>query len=162
MEREANERGQSTDVAAPANRSMTVDEARDHLALRYGIGAAFVRVSQLSKILGISAPTIYAAMREGRFFLPHRMLCSMPAVRLDDLAEWYGRQEQSTPKVRRQADENKPATNEQAAIDETREEIIARVLARVTEKHVEKRTGAKAEGPGATEALKARRRPRPQ
>ncbi len=65
------------------------DEAREMLRRDYGIDSAFVRVPTLSKVLGLAQPTIYASMREGRFFLPHRLLNSSPAVRFEDLLEWY-------------------------------------------------------------------------
>lgn len=59
------------------------------LAERFGIESAFVRVATLAKILGLSSAAVYTAMREGRFFIPHRMLNSAPVVKLDDLARWY-------------------------------------------------------------------------
>ena len=153
-------------AAAPTERTerrMTADEAKVSLARRYRIESAFVRVAQLSKILGIAAPTIYTAMREGRFFLPHRMLCSMPAVRLDDLAEWYSSQEQPSPTIRRQADENPPESIEQARQNrETRDEIIARVLARVKAKHAISDRDASASPAAASVARETKRRPSPR
>ncbi|AHI78156.1 hypothetical protein BTRA_3393 [Burkholderia thailandensis USAMRU Malaysia  len=153
-------------AAAPTERTerrMTADEARESLARQYRIESAFVRVAQLSKILGIAAPTIYTAMREGRFFLPHRMLCSMPAVRLDDLADWYSSQEQPSPKLRRQADEKTPESIEQAQQHrEARDEIIARVLARVKAKHAASDRDARAIPTAAAGARDTKRRPRPR
>lgn len=134
MEQHVGAGGRSADGEKPTQRSVTADEARDTLARRYGIGSMFVRVAQLSNILGIAAPTIYSAMREGRFFLPHRMLCSMPVVRLDDLAEWYSRNDSPQPTARRQAGERGAADAEKERpaplSPETREQIIARALAR--------------------------------
>ena len=125
MERQVGASGEVAGGQERTERRMTADEARETLARLYGIGSMFVRVAQLSKILGLAAPTIYSAMREGRFFLPHRMLCSIPAVRLDDLAEWYSRNEPPSPKVRRQTEE-RPAPLSR----ESREQIIARALAK--------------------------------
>lgn len=59
------------------------------LRQRYGIDSEFVRVAALSKVLGIAQPTIYSQMRSGTFFLPYRRLSSMPAVKFDDLVDWY-------------------------------------------------------------------------
>ncbi|WP_186073854.1 helix-turn-helix transcriptional regulator [Burkholderia gladioli] len=161
MERQVEAGGQAALDTQQAERRMTADEARESLARRYKIESAFVRVAQLSKILGIATPTIYSAMREGRFFLPHRMLCSMPAVRLDDLAEWYSRQERPSPKVRRQADEENPATNEQARTEsEAREEIIARVLAKVKARHGGERNGSKTSRAPISPASETKRWPR--
>ncbi|MGS1004387.1 helix-turn-helix transcriptional regulator [Burkholderia glumae] len=111
---------------------MTALDAKDFLARQYKIDSAFVRVVMLAKILGISSATIYSAVRAGRFFLPHKMLCSMPAFRLDDLAEWYCQQDQpATVAVRRQRDERAEETAGQQKIDDkTREAMIARALAK--------------------------------
>lgn len=163
MEQQAEEREQVAGGVASNEKTTTADEVREALARRYGIESAFVRVAQLAKILGISTPTIYAAMREGRFFLPHRMLCSMPAVRMDDLAEWYGRQEPPTTKVRRQTDEKMLETTKQTMADDwTREEIISRVLARVTEKHGGKPRDSAPKRGATTSSSDGRRRRRSQ
>ncbi len=66
------------------------------LAAQYEIDSAFVRVSMLSKIIGLSAPTIYAAMKAGRFPIPHRKVGTTPLVKLDDLAAWYCSQQQTS------------------------------------------------------------------
>jgi hypothetical protein len=65
------------------------ERAMDLFANRFNVRSAFVRVKTLARILDIGQPTIYSAMRSGSFFLPHRMLGSAPAVKLEDLAEWY-------------------------------------------------------------------------
>lgn len=72
----------------------TLDErdiraAASMLIERYGIDSAFVRVGTIAKILGLSPAAVYTAMREGRFFMPHRLLSSAPVVKLEDLARWY-------------------------------------------------------------------------
>lgn len=61
----------------------------DLFANRFNVRSAFVRVKILARILDIGQPTIYSAMRSGSFFLPHRMLGTAPAVKLEDLADWY-------------------------------------------------------------------------
>jgi predicted DNA-binding transcriptional regulator AlpA len=65
------------------------ERAREMLRREFAIDSAFVRVPELSRVLGLAECTIYAAMRGGRFFIPHRVLLSSPAVRLDDLVDWY-------------------------------------------------------------------------
>ena len=65
------------------------DQIGEMLRKRYGIDSEFVRVASLSKVLGIAQPTIYSQMRSGTFFLPYRRLSSMPAVKFDDLVDWY-------------------------------------------------------------------------
>ncbi|MGF6642447.1 helix-turn-helix transcriptional regulator [Paraburkholderia sp. GAS82] len=55
---------------------------------RHGIDAMFVRVRDLSRLLGLPQSTIYAAIRQGRFFLPHRLMLASPVVHIDDLADW--------------------------------------------------------------------------
>lgn len=62
---------------------------REMLRRDFGLESAFVRVPDLSRVLGLAECTIYAAMRGGRFFIPHRVLLTSPAVRLDDLVDWY-------------------------------------------------------------------------
>ena len=65
------------------------ERVAETLRQRYGIDSEFVRVAALSKVLGIAQPTIYSQMRSGTFFLPYRRLSSMPAVKFDDLVDWY-------------------------------------------------------------------------
>lgn len=80
------------EAGEPANRSLDEREIRataTALAERFGIESAFVRVATLARILGLSSAAVYTAMREGRFFIPHRSLNSAPVVKLDDLARWY-------------------------------------------------------------------------
>lgn len=61
---------------------------RELLRTDHGVKSVFVRVQPLSRILGIPAATIYGAMREGRFFLPHRLIFSAPVVKFEDLVDW--------------------------------------------------------------------------
>ena len=65
------------------------EQAMDFFAARFGIRSAFIRVKTLSRVLGIGEGTIYSAIRAGTFFIPHRMLGIAPAVKLEDLADWY-------------------------------------------------------------------------
>jgi hypothetical protein len=83
--------GESTQDARAASGSELAAErmkVRDSLRNEHGVKSMFVRVQPLSRILGIPAATIYGAIREGRFFLPHRMIFSAPVVKFDDLVEW--------------------------------------------------------------------------
>ena len=72
-----------------------IERAARALAAQYAIDSSFVRVAVLSRILGLSAPTIYAAMKAGRFPIPHRKVGATPLVKLDDLAAWYCSQERT-------------------------------------------------------------------
>lgn len=79
-------------TATVASTGVTMDHRErvaETLRQRYGIDSEFVRVAALSKVLGIAQPTIYSQMRSGTFFLPYRRLSSMPAVKFDDLVDWY-------------------------------------------------------------------------
>lgn len=55
----------------------------------FAIDSAFVRVPELARVLGLAECSIYSAIRAHRFFIPHRMLLTSPAVKLDDLVDWY-------------------------------------------------------------------------
>lgn len=69
--------------------------ARAMLSKQFNIESAFVRVPVLAKVLNLSPAGIYAAMRADRFFIPHRMMFSAPAVKFEDLIDWYcGREQQ--------------------------------------------------------------------
>ena len=61
----------------------------ESLLLRHGIESALVGVPKLARVLGMGASTIYTYIREGRFFLPYRMVNATPMVKVDDLVEWY-------------------------------------------------------------------------
>ncbi|PQV48585.1 AlpA family transcriptional regulator [Paraburkholderia sp. BL21I4N1] len=87
MEEQNNQTAAATPSAiVPAEE---LERASRALAEKYKIDSAFVRVGVLSRILGLAAPTIYAAMKTGRFPIPHRKVGSTPLVKLDDLARWY-------------------------------------------------------------------------
>ena len=56
---------------------------------KFGIVGPFVKVMQLSAVLGVDASTIYRAMRAGRFMIPHTMIMASPVVKLDDFVAWF-------------------------------------------------------------------------
>ncbi|WP_321865394.1 hypothetical protein [Paraburkholderia tropica] len=70
------------------NESIEGIRLREHLREAYGVESMFVRVSTLSRILGIAPATVRASMRSGRFALPHVVVCSAPLVRTDQLIDW--------------------------------------------------------------------------
>ncbi|KNH04476.1 hypothetical protein BRCH_03458 [Candidatus Burkholderia brachyanthoides] len=80
------------------------DETKRMLASDFGITSAFLRVGVLARVLGISQPTIYAAIRRGAFFLPIRKLGSMPVVKFDDLVDWYCQPSRTLQAGERQAE----------------------------------------------------------
>ena len=89
METKPSENTTSANADHEARQAAALAEAKRELAREHGIDTPFVRVGALAKTLGLSPATIYGAIRQNRFFLPHRMLCSSPAVKLDDLARWW-------------------------------------------------------------------------
>jgi predicted DNA-binding transcriptional regulator AlpA len=64
-------------------------EARSMLMAEFGIDSVFVGVPKLARILGMASSTIYSYIRQGRFFIPYRLVNKTPMVRLDDLVDWY-------------------------------------------------------------------------
>lgn len=66
-----------------------IERAKAWLAREFGIDAALVGVPKLSRVMGVSASTIYAHMRAGKFAIRYRMLNTTPMVSMDDLARWY-------------------------------------------------------------------------
>lgn len=97
------------------------DRARDLLRRDFGIDSAFVRVPDLARVLGLAECTIYAAMRQHRFFIPHRMMLTSPAVKLDDLVEWYC----SEGQLGRRGREESEARKDQFARKSADEEVWA-------------------------------------
>ena len=61
----------------------------DMLMSRFGFDAALVSAPQLAKALGRSKSTIYAKVKEGAFFIPHRMVGESPMFTIDDVVSWY-------------------------------------------------------------------------
>lgn len=101
--------------------------AREMLRHEFGLVSAFVRVPALAKVLGLAECTIYQAIREGRFFLPHRMLLSSPAVKLDDVIEWYC----SNAADRRPPKPPAGAEMEPQRVAEIRSAVVSKALARM-------------------------------
>ena len=64
-------------------------KARAMLINEFRIESAFIDVPKLSRVLGIAPSTIYSYIRNGDFFIPHRLLHGKAVVSLDDLVEWY-------------------------------------------------------------------------
>lgn len=102
--------------------------AREMLRSEFGISSAFVRVPELAKVLGLAECTIYQAMREGRFFLPHRPLLSSPAVKVEDLVDWYCEGPSSGPGRGGPAFEE---AGEAASVQQARASIVRSALARM-------------------------------
>lgn len=124
METLGTQGAQGTDDCCTESRDQARERERERLAVRYGIHSEFVRVPTLARILGLAAPTIYEAMRDGRFFMPHRLLGSAPAVRLDDLAEWL-----AAPQPPAAAPARQRLRGERAPLATDSGDIAAKVLA---------------------------------
>ncbi len=88
MDQSIQEKATGILVAGPQAAPCQAD-AKAELASRYGIASAFMRVDQIEKILGITANSIRAQMREGRFPVAHRRVGNVVVVKLDDFAAWY-------------------------------------------------------------------------
>lgn len=61
----------------------------DMLMSRFELDAALVSVPQLGKVLGMSKSTIYACVKAGTFFIPHRLIGTSPVFTIDDVVTWY-------------------------------------------------------------------------
>ena len=61
----------------------------DMLMSRFGLDAALVSVPQLGKMLGMSKSTIYASIKSGKFFIPHRLIGASPVFTIDNVVAWY-------------------------------------------------------------------------
>ncbi|MBU9276937.1 hypothetical protein [Burkholderia gladioli] len=115
---------------------------RQHLRDAYQVESMFVRVSALSRILGIAASSLRASMRGGRFPLPHVVVCSTPLVRTDQLVDWIlasatsrgspllsqEHEAEPAPDDHRQHVDNKPS---QAAMRSLRRQLVGETLARM-------------------------------
>lgn len=102
------------------------DRARLMLAAKHGITADFVRVGTLARIMGMAPATIYTAMRQGRFCIPHRMVGAAPLVKLDDLVEWYCQAPEPEAKPQAEAAERARARMEREKINA--EQMVAEVF----------------------------------
>lgn len=78
---------EDVDLQAAVNHSVAA--ARAMLVSKYGLDAAFVGVPMLGRILGCSPTTIWGYIRQGKFFIPYRMIQGSPKVSVCDLAAWY-------------------------------------------------------------------------
>ncbi len=72
-------------------------DARLLLSQRFGITAEFLRVPQLSQMMGIAGNSVRCLMREGRFPMPHRKIGKVALVKFDDFVEWYCSSEGALP-----------------------------------------------------------------
>lgn len=83
---------------------------KEMLKDKFEIDGPFVKVMQLSAVLGVDSSTIYRAIRAGRFMIPHHLILSSPVVKLDDFVAWYDQGANvSMAKVNDEL-ENKPTT----------------------------------------------------
>lgn len=71
-------------------------EIRAALVRDFHVEAAFVGVPKLARILGLAPSTIYAHVRAGVFFIPHRMMNTTTMFLLDDVVDWVCREPQRT------------------------------------------------------------------
>ncbi|MEX3555516.1 MAG: hypothetical protein VB131_02435 [Burkholderia gladioli] len=108
----------------------------------YGVQSMFVRVNTLSRIMGLAASTIRAAMRAGRFTLPHVVVCSAPLVRTDRLVDWIIAADQASRAASQTRTEksvvadgdNEPSDGEAldpAAMRRLRKRLVAETVARM-------------------------------
>lgn len=65
------------------------EETQRRLATRFGINSEFVRVPDLSKILGISSNAIYSQMRNRTFPVAHKRVGNVVLVKFIDFVDWY-------------------------------------------------------------------------
>ncbi|MGK5063950.1 helix-turn-helix transcriptional regulator [Janthinobacterium sp. LB3P112] len=55
----------------------------------FQVQSAFINVTKLASILGISPSTIWRQIRNRQFFIPYQIFNCTPMVCIDDLVEWY-------------------------------------------------------------------------
>jgi predicted DNA-binding transcriptional regulator AlpA len=92
----------------------------DMLMSRFELGAALVSVPQLGKVLGMSKSTIYASVKAGTFFIPHRLIGASPVFTIDDVVTWYlagSDQAQSKPEAPREVSGASDRRNADDGID---------------------------------------------
>lgn len=63
--------------------------ARAALESRYQIDSAFLRVGDLSRMMGIAGNSVRCQIREGRFPIAHRRIGNVVVVKFDDFVDWY-------------------------------------------------------------------------
>jgi hypothetical protein len=103
-----------------------VERAARELAKKFELDSAFVKVGALSRILGLAAPTIYAAIKAGRFPIPHRKVGATPLVKLEDLARWYCANEAPTANAKPKP--NTEAVKPRIADAAAKAKLVASVL----------------------------------
>jgi predicted DNA-binding transcriptional regulator AlpA len=114
----------------------------DMLMSRFGFDAALVSVPQLAKAFGISKSSIYAQVRSGAFFIPHRMVGSSPTFTIDDVVTWYmqGQVKQGQRPINRVQNtksENLKSAAMKLRMDRTVDEMVAEARVRVSPKFID-------------------------
>lgn len=71
------------------NQSGDFANAKLSISTQFGISSAFIRVADLSKMLGIPGNSIHALIRRHRFPMPHRQVGCVVLVKFDDYVAWY-------------------------------------------------------------------------
>lgn len=117
------------------NEAMERRACLDMLMSKFGFDAALVSVPQLAKAFGISKTSIYAQVRSGAFFIPHRMVGSSPTFTIDDVVSWYMRGQVNTAlrlnRERMPDAEAKAKSDELAdAIKQRRDRIVDNMVAK--------------------------------
>jgi len=75
--------------ASPSSTSAPEREAiRADLVLKYGVTSFFVRVKVIAEVMGLSATSIHALIRQERFPLPHRRVGKVVLVHFESLVDW--------------------------------------------------------------------------
>jgi predicted DNA-binding transcriptional regulator AlpA len=111
-------------------------------AMERRFDAALVSVPQLAKAFGISKSSIYAQVRSGAFFIPHRMVGSSPTFTIDDVVTWYmqGQVKQGQRPINRVQNtksENLKSAAMKLRMDRTVDEMVAEARVRVSPKFID-------------------------
>lgn len=72
-----------------AVQAMDRERVRSELSAQFSITSVFLRVSQMSKMIGLSSTSILAQMREGRFPVEHRRVGNVVLVKFEAFVDWY-------------------------------------------------------------------------
>ena len=117
------------------NEAMERRSCLDMLMSRFGFDAALVSVPQLAKAFGISKSNIYAQVRVGAFFIPHRMVGSSPTFTIDDVVSWYMKGQVNTAlrvNLERVTDVEAKAKADElsAAIKQRRDRVVDNMVAK--------------------------------
>ncbi|MGK5028810.1 helix-turn-helix transcriptional regulator [Janthinobacterium sp. MDT1-19] len=96
----------------------------------YQVESAFINVTKLARILGISASTIWRLIRNRQFFIPYQIFNFTPMVCIDDLVEWYcARDCLSALEAAETEAREKNEQEETAHARQMKEEVMARARA---------------------------------